>query len=261
MAATSTKPTLSALKTPISATYPSELRSPMASTPTYIKREESQQTPITPPAAYLDFLKTLSPVLMSPLSTGASTKFTFGENRPSSTYSIASTTSTTSTTSAASNDSATSTSGPIPADKPSPTSSTRSSRASSCCNCEHPISPLTSARPSPTRAETAISIPPPTPFVRPTSARTPRLSIPQSPFTPATARSPMSAHSVHSPYSATMSPRSWDLEKNKVGGNTTRAVSVRQVVTRTVTYSRTPIEATAPAPLDPAPKGKRRKVE
>ncbi|OCL10884.1 hypothetical protein AOQ84DRAFT_374502 [Glonium stellatum] len=258
MATTSTKPALSALKTPISATYPSELRSPMVSTPTYIKREEGQQTPITPPAAYLDFLKTLSPVLMSPLPSGASTKFTFGENRPSSTYS---TTSITSTTSTASTDSATSTSGPIPADKPSPTSSNRSSRASSCCNCEHPMSPPSTTSPAPAKVEMAISIPPPSPFMRPMSARTPRLFIPQSPFTPATARSPMSAHSVHSPYSATMSPRSWDLEKSKVGGSTTRAVSVRQVVTRTVTYSRTPIEAPAPAPLDPAPKGKRRKIE
>ena len=82
MATTDAKPVLSTLKTPVSATYPSELRSPMvhsASTPTFLKREESLKreellkTPISPPSAYLDFLKTLSPVLMSPLPTGTST--------------------------------------------------------------------------------------------------------------------------------------------------------------------------------------------
>ncbi|OCK83923.1 hypothetical protein K432DRAFT_290040 [Lepidopterella palustris CBS 459.81] len=259
MATTSTKPALSALKTPLSATYPSELRSPMVSTPTHIKREEGQQTPITPPAAYLDFLKTLSPVLMSPLATGTSSKFNFGDSRTSSAASVASITSTTSTASSAS--SIMSTSGAVPADKPSPTSSNHSSRASSCCNCDHPKSPPTTiSSPPSAKSEMNITIPPRSPFVRPMSARTPRLFIPQSPYSPANVRTPLSAHSVHSPYSATMSPRSWDLEKKS---STTRRVSVREVVTRTVTYTSTPVDATASAfpPLDPAPKGKRRKIE
>ncbi|KAL7778775.1 hypothetical protein CFE70_008276 [Pyrenophora teres f. teres 0-1] len=217
MAATDSKPALSSLKTPMSATYPSELRSPMvtsATTPIFanIKREDSDlKTPITPPTAYLEFLKNLSPVLSSPMSTGTSCKFVFGDSRP------------TSVTSSASSASFTSTS--APADKESPATS----RSSSCSR-------------------------------RPHSARTPRLYIPQSPYSPATVRSPASAKSIQSPYSAVSSPKTWDAEK-KTGR--ARRVSVREVVTRTVTYSRTPVDAKAPQfpQIDPAPRGKRRKVE
>ncbi|KAF2015932.1 hypothetical protein BU24DRAFT_187987 [Aaosphaeria arxii CBS 175.79] len=252
MATTDSKPALAALKTPLSATYPSELRSPMihsAATPTFIKREDSLKTPITPPTAYLDFLKTLSPALMSPMPTGTSTKFTFEVPRP---------TSMTSVTSSGSSASLTSTSAPV--EKATP-SSPSSSRASSCCNCdqtkpEPPKSaPLKSAPP---KVDT-VTIPPPSPFPRPQSARAPRLYIPQSPYSPATVRSPSSAHSVGSPYSA-LSPKTWDLEKK---GGRSRRVSVREVVTRTVTYSSTPVDAKAPnfPQIDPAPRGKRRKIE
>jgi hypothetical protein len=88
----------------------------------------------------------------------------------------------------------------------------------------------------------------------PRSSRTPRrLHIPQSPFTPALS----SAHSTPysgtplsaAPWSATYSPRDADPEANGKPGK----VSVRQVVTRTVTYCRTPLE--------PAPRGKRRKLD
>ncbi|KAF2876838.1 hypothetical protein BDV95DRAFT_602799 [Massariosphaeria phaeospora] len=263
MATTDSKPTLSALKTPLSATYPSELRSPMihsASTPTFIKREDSLRTPITPPTAYLDFLKTLSPVILSPMSAGAGAKFVFEGNRPTSMASV---------TSSATSASFTSTS--APADKNSP-KSPASSRASSCCNCEqHSKSEPHKQEPAkqdakqelpktapPTRSDT-VTIPPPSPFTRPQSARTPRLYIPQSPYSPASVRSPASAHSINSPYSA-VSPQTWDLDK-KTGR--TRRVSVREVVTRTVTYSSTPVDGKAPEfpQIDPAPRGKRRKLE
>ncbi|PSN64815.1 hypothetical protein BS50DRAFT_45041 [Corynespora cassiicola Philippines] len=254
MAATDSKPTLSALKTPLSATYPSELRSPMvhsASTPTFttIKREDSLKTPITPPTAYLDFLKTLSPVLMSPMPTGTGTKFVFEGNRP---------TSMTSVTSSASSGTFTSTSAPT--DKATP-SSPASSRASSCCNCDHPKQDPPKSAP-PTKVQT-VTIPPPSPFTRAASARTPRLYIPQSPYSSSTVQSPSSAqssaHSTKSPYSA-VSPKTWDVEK-KTGR--TRRVSVREVVTRTVTYSSTPVDQKAPSfpQIDPAPRGKRRKIE
>ncbi|KAF2200006.1 hypothetical protein GQ43DRAFT_418975 [Delitschia confertaspora ATCC 74209] len=276
MATTDSKPTLPALKTPLSATYPSELRSPMvqsasALTPTFFKREESLKTPITPPSAYLDFLKTLSPVLMSPLPTGTSFKFEAGGNRPTSTASV------TSLTSTASSASCPPTSAPIT--KTAPTSPA-SSRASSCCNCDsskekepteikkEPVEPPKSASAPPAPVSTlpptkpqAINIPPPSPFMRPQSARTPRLYIPQSPYSPAgaAAQSPMSARSVQSPYSA-VSPKTWDLDKRT---GRTRRVSVREVVTRTVTYSNTPVDKKAPGfPLvEAAPRGKRRKLE
>ncbi|KAK3197084.1 hypothetical protein GRF29_1536g580394 [Pseudopithomyces chartarum] len=268
MAATETKPTLSALKTPVSATYPSELRSPMvfsATTPTFATlRREDIKTPITPPTAYLDFLKTLSPVLMSPLSTGTSTTFKFEGNRPTSMASV---------TSSASTGSYTSTSGPADKDKTA-TSTPATSRASSCSNCDHikqepteptgPTSepPKTAPLPKEQPKEQTVTIPPPSPFRRPSSARTPRLYIPQSPYhSPATMRSPASANSANSaksPYSA-VSPRTWDEKKS----SRTRRVSVREVVTRTVTYSSTPVDAKAPSfpQIDPAPRGKRRRLE
>ncbi|KAF9730536.1 hypothetical protein PMIN06_012609 [Paraphaeosphaeria minitans] len=267
MATTHSKPALSALKTPVSATYPSELRSPMvfsATTPTFasLKREDTIKTPITPPTAYLDFLKTLSPVLMSPMSTGTSEKFVFHGNRPTSMASV---------TSSASSGSFTITSGPADKDK-STASTPATSRASSCSNCDHikqepkePTEepPVTAPLPKEQPKEQTVTIPPPSPFRRPSSARTPRLYIPQSPYhSPANVLSPASANSAKStksPYSA-VSPRTWEVEK-KTGR--TRRVSVREVVTRTVTYSSTPVDTKAPSfpQIDPAPRGKRRKVE
>lgn len=57
-----------------------------------------------------------------------------------------------------------------------------------------------------------------------------------------------------------MSPKAWEVEKKTARS---RRVSVREVVTRTVTYSSTPVDAKAPQfpQIDPAPRGKRRKIE
>ncbi len=245
MAATDTKPVLPTLKTPLSATYPSELRSPMvhsATTPffAHIKREDDLKTPITPPTAYLEFLKTLSPVLTSPMSTGTSSRFVFEGSRPVSVTSSASSASFPSTSA------------------PRDTDSSATSRSSSCSRSDAHKDDVPMSAP-PTKVQT-ITIPPPSPFTRPHSARTPRLYIPQSPYSPnsGAVRSPKSAKSVHSPFSV-VSPMTWDSEKKPRA----RRVSVREVVTRTVTYSRTPVDAKAPQfpQIDPAPRGKRRKVE
>ncbi|MCJ1463018.1 hypothetical protein MMC07_001622 [Pseudocyphellaria aurata] len=197
------------LKTPRSATLPSELpRSPAAGFLDIIKQEDDIRTPITPPTAYTEFLKALSPAVSSP-STGRSS--TFWDKSGKST----------------------------------PTSAPSS--AGSACPCSHEAHKPSSA-----------PMMPPSPVVRPPiSARTPtslrRLRIPQSPmYSPAT-DSPKSS-AIRSPFS----PAEWFLdgksrfyESPRTGNH--RPVSVRQVVTRTVTYTRTP--------LDPAPKGKRRKME
>ncbi|KAI9724496.1 MAG: hypothetical protein M1812_000564 [Candelaria pacifica] len=200
----STKPTLHPLKTPLSASFPSELpRSPYPGLPDFIKQENSIKTPITPPTAYTDFLKALSPATSSPSISERSGKST-------------------------------------PISQPS-------SAGSSCsCNCEH--------RPSPKSAV------PPSPFQHPMSApaNLRRLRIPQSPAFSPSLDSPMSAHSsMRSPFSI-RSPNEWDFDRkarylDSPRSATNKPVSVRQVVTRTVTYTRTP--------LDPAPKGKRRKIE
>ncbi|CAL3962088.1 hypothetical protein PZA11_000659 [Diplocarpon coronariae] len=65
----STKPKLPQLKTPMTSSFPSELsalsaRSPLPGYADFIKQEEYVKTPITPPIAYTDFLKTMaSPTL------------------------------------------------------------------------------------------------------------------------------------------------------------------------------------------------------
>lgn len=212
----STKPSLQ-LKTPMSSTFPSELsalsaRSPFPGFAELIKQEEGIKTPITPPLAYTDFLKTMS---------------------------MAS---------------------PVPGDKSSgrttPTSapSTSSSEHSDCsCNCETHKSPISST---------------PNPFVYPSSAPTTgRLGSLRIPASPAYsgAESPLSASNsaVRSPFSArsARSPFDWDFQSkgryfDVKSPKTTRSSirQVREIVTRTVTYTSTPR-------MSPAPKGKRRKVE
>ncbi|TID27350.1 hypothetical protein E2P81_ATG00110 [Venturia nashicola] len=275
MATTLQKPQLSALKTPLSASYPSELRSPLVATPTYIKQEESLKTPITPPAAYLDFLSKLSPIqLMSPMSAGPATskRFTFPETKPAlssvnSSDSVSTTASMNSNSSTITSTSLTSTA-PVKSSRPSSPLSKCSSRSSSCSSSHsNPAEKETAAKEEDTailakqgmkrqeRPDAINTTIPPTPgFPRPHSARTPRrLHIPQSPYSPASVRSPLgSAATIYSPYkTSAMSPReSWETAENKSVG-----VSVRRVVTRTVThYSRTPI-------VDPVPASKKRRTD
>ncbi|KAL8787821.1 MAG: hypothetical protein Q9213_002008 [Squamulea squamosa] len=205
----SPKPTLPALKTPSTVTLPSELpRSPAPGMLDVIKKEDDIKTPITPPQAYTEFLKALSPAMSSPGTARSPCFSASGKSTPST--------------------------------QPS-------SAGSSCLSCTYDPHKTSSA-----------PIVPPSPYMRPpSSARTPtalrRLRIPQSPVCSPATDSPRSA-TMRSPFS----PADWYLEgkaryfePSRTGCH--RPVSVRQVVTRTVTYTRTP--------LDPAPKGKRRKIE
>ncbi|KAL8736896.1 MAG: hypothetical protein Q9181_002236 [Wetmoreana brouardii] len=207
----SPKPTLPALKTPSSATLPSELpRSPAPGMLDVIKKEDDIKTPITPPQAYTEFLKALSPAISSPGTAGSASFSSSGKSTPST--------------------------------QPS-------SAGSSCLSCTYDSHKATSS---------SAPMVPPSPYMRPpSSARTPtalrRLRIPHSPVCSPATDSPKSA-AMRSPFS----PADWYLdgktrfyEPPRTGCH--RPVSVRQVVTRTVTYTRTP--------LDPAPKGKRRKIE
>lgn len=231
----SPKPNLPALKTPRSATLPSELprspvpghlaksatlpselpRSPVPGHLEVVKVEDDLKTPITPPTAYTEFLKALSPAVSTP-STGRSPIF----------------------------DRLSGKSTPI----------TQPSSAASCM-CSGPDSLKASSAP----------IIPPSPYMRPpNSARTPtglkRLRIPQSPaWSPSTDSPKSSARSstIRSPFS----PADWSIDgKTRYfeapRSGTHRTVSVRQVVTKTITYTKSPI-----TPLDPAPKGKKRRLE
>lgn len=72
------KPVLHPLKTPKTATFPSELHNDSLYSRSDIKTENSLTTPITPPLAYTEFLKALTPVFNSPISPAVSlSKFPF----------------------------------------------------------------------------------------------------------------------------------------------------------------------------------------
>ncbi|CZT18298.1 uncharacterized protein RCC_04142 [Ramularia collo-cygni] len=251
--------TVSSLQTPGSGTFPSEMLSPMAPSPGFMKREDALKTPITPPSAYLDFLKNMSPAVMSPAS-ATSMRFSFNDKTFDRSFEMPL-------------DKIVDVSGAKPSTSP-PASQPAVSRNTSYGSTESALSRNTSYESTSTertvasvssaasngasRPQSPRIIIPPSPFAKPAprSARTPRrLRIPQSPFSPALT----SAQSMPSPYSSTpLSAAPWSAtyspqESNIDAIGQPGKVHVRQVVTRTVTYCRTP--------LDPAPKGKRRKLE
>ncbi|RMJ24723.1 hypothetical protein PHISP_04417 [Aspergillus sp. HF37] len=69
-----TKPVLHPLKTPKSAVFPSELFNNDSSSTISdtVKHNDDMSTPITPPTAYTEFLKALTPVFNSPVSASMS---------------------------------------------------------------------------------------------------------------------------------------------------------------------------------------------
>ncbi|KAF2405409.1 hypothetical protein EJ06DRAFT_535319 [Trichodelitschia bisporula] len=239
--ATTSKPTLPSLKTPLSASYPSELRSPFTPHTTHFKREADlpEKTPITPPAAYLDFISKLSPTPRANSCSSTSTTSTTTDSR-----------------------------------KPSPPASSSIDKAFAPPplpqSARLPHTSSSSSAPTPQSARLPPATPT-SPFAHPHSARTPRRLVipPASPYSPASMRSPLgSAASVYSPYSAgaysagltSGGLNSGALASPRDGEGKTRAVSVRQVVTRTVTYSR-PAVREGGVLVEPVPVSRKRKVE
>lgn len=212
-----TKPILPPLKTPKSASFPSELHDDCPSSISdAIKQEEEslnqKSTPITPassiPSAYKEFLDALTPIF-SPASAGVSFKSAFERSGAS------------------------------------PTSQPASALSSS-------FSPRGESVRSPT-----ISLPPPTPASAAASRKAfpvpRRLRIPQSLKYSPTTDTPKSATSFRTPFSPYtpdgLGKALYRYEPPYTAGG--QSVSVKQIVTRTVTYKRTQLEA--------PPKGKRRK--
>lgn len=247
-----------------------------------IKTEDGLlKTPITPPLAYMDFLKMASPVLPSPVVASPTC------GMPNKTKAVTSTPAVTSTTTTATPEeepvddkdteadnasASTSTSSSTPTSSSSMATSARSSTTdcSSCdCNNHYHKSPKIA------RIDTSM---PPSPFGHypmsaPAIGRTtfPNLSIPPSPATSNAGRpdpqlrSPFSARSVVSPFD-------WDSHVTKarhvdvkplphthtcsksptVASTRTSVRHIREVITRTVTYT---------PRMNPAPKGKKRKAE
>ncbi|KAK5109719.1 hypothetical protein LTR62_006559 [Meristemomyces frigidus] len=250
----------SSLQTPRSGGLPSELRSPLAGSPGFLKQRDNElKTPITPPSAYLDFLKNMPPALMSPAPTGTSARFSFHGDKPDRYSDKASDTSTQRPSISPP------TSEPTLSRNTSYNSTTSTSTSSSAQSISTSASFPSARRQRPESPRVTI---PPSSFAKPAlrSARTPRkLTIPQSPYSTGLPSASMpSARSVSTPYTSTpLSAAPWsatyssarrDLEidtTSKPG-----KVSVKQVVTRTVTYCRTPLEAVPDGNL-----WKRRKVE
>jgi hypothetical protein len=220
MAATK-KPSLPPLQTPQTASFPSEIvETPLSALPPAIKQEHGLKTPITPPVAYTEFLKALTPIITSPKQIPALPRILSTESAPA---------------------------------RDTPTSS-------------HSTSSSFSFSRQDTQKSASTSAPPPSPFVRSnSSARTPtslrRLTIPQSPAVSPHSTATLSTAGLTSAMARSpFSPADWNLDSSgrryfeQPRSATVRPVSVRSVVTRTVIYKRTP-------PLDPAPKGKKRKLD
>ncbi|KAH8893803.1 hypothetical protein GQ53DRAFT_644785 [Thozetella sp. PMI_491] len=248
-----------------------------------LKAEEAK-TPITPPMAYTDFLRSMSlasPSLASPPPTGKNPL-----NRTSTTGSTGS-----------NGSSDTAASDEADADKDESAPSTAVSEATDVsCKCDHkhktPHGKREGVRsPRPAAINTAIppgplaaAYPLSAPAAGPSAAGFPSLAIPPSPApsnaggmeTPLSARTPFSARSVRSPFdweaalkgarfgdptvaktgsaNALTSPLGFAVGQKRDTKRDSRSTirHIREVVTRTVTYT---------PRMGPAPKGKRRKVD
>ncbi|EXJ59413.1 uncharacterized protein A1O5_12294 [Cladophialophora psammophila CBS 110553] len=213
------RPVLPPLQTPKTASFPSEIvETPISCVSAVIKQENANlKTPITPPVAYTEFLKALTPVLASP-PVSSTLQRSMSDESTCTRHSMISVASTSSSLS----------------------SGRSESRKSPCSSV------------------------PPTPYARKTPTPLKRLRIPHSPAfspstsgpSPRTAMSGMSNGGIYSPFS----PADWNCESatrryfDAPRSACSKTVNVRSVVSRTVTYKRSP-------PLDPAPKGKKRKID
>ncbi|GAQ38243.1 hypothetical protein AtubIFM55763_010017 [Aspergillus tubingensis] len=204
------KPILHPLRTPKNMTFPSELQpdNGVRLGAPGKQQDESLSTPITPPAAYTEFLKSFTPVFTPDGNGGTVTRFVWDKANKT------------------------------------PTSQPASAVSGSF------------SFPEPTRPATA-TLPPPSPYGSAPHGRDMmslrRLRIPPPMRYSPTLETPRSATTpVLSPYSYSYSPADWKMRYwDGPRSATVGRVSVRHVVTHTVTYKRTQLE-------DP-PKGKRRK--
>lgn len=213
---TTSKPTLHALKTPKSAgSLPSELpRSPYPGTPLFLKQEEINTR--TPISPPIAYTEFLKAVSSPLIKSGKST--------------------------------------PTSAPSSSDTSGTPG------CTCEHSATSSSSSSSS-SSLSSAKSPVPPSPYPHPKSAPATgairRLRIPPSPIyfpdSPASALSIRSPFTIRSPFEWDAEAKRWSTDGPKSAG-ASRPVSVRHIVTRTVTY-------TPRMDLAPAPKGKRRRLQ
>lgn len=200
-----TKPKLPPLQTPVSSTFPSELsalsaRTPLTGFPDFIKQED-MKTPITPPSAYTDFLKSMASPVAPSIEKSPRPSPTSAPSTDSSEHSNCS----------CNHDTHKS---PTAAGPPTPFVYPTTARSTSWLGrLRIPPSPAFSSAESPLSAPLSAS------------------SIIHSPF------SARSARGARSPYdwSCQSKARYMDLKGPKSAGGNVR--HVREILTRTVTYT------------------------
>ena len=230
----SVKPKLEKLATPVTSNFPSAINSANTATPSsalpVFKYPDVDfvRTPISPPPAYADFLSKA----MSLNSPAVSSLEASPESAPTSAVSDKSENSSKTSLSSSKDDS-------------SPPTSRGSSKASPPVSA---ISPSTytqlpmSAPPTGAATFPSLKLPP-----------SPAISNYDSPISAASSlRSPFSARSVRSVFDwdAALKARYADQKRAKTSRTSVR--HIREVVTRTVTYT---------PKMEPAPRGKRRRVD
>ncbi|KAG6014654.1 hypothetical protein E4U43_006297 [Claviceps pusilla] len=237
-----TKPKLEKLSTPLTATFPSEISSATTATPLsaliFSKKMDPDfiKTPITPPSAYTDFLSkamalnspsiTLADLSPDSIKSDPDTE-AFERSPKSEAVSPASTASSKSTALVS-----------------APVSAPVRARAPAVARTPLPTSaPMSAPRSAPPAASKfpSIKLPP-----------SPAISNVDSPLSASTSRSSLSARSIHSVFDWDAALKARFAEKKKQKASRPSIRHIREVVTRTVTY--TPL-------MEPAPRGKRRRVE
>lgn len=234
------KPRLGKLATPVTAAFPSEISSANTATPVsalsfpFKPDPDYIRTPISPPVAYTDFLFKASALGSPSIHCGE----TPSESAPT----------TASTSSAASTVSSQCSGARGRCERTISTSSVSTSGS-----VEEKLPPATAplVPPSPFTTSAPMSAPPTGP------ATFPSLKLPLSPAissanSPSAAKSPFSARSVHSVFDWDAALRARFAEQKKQKAARSNVRHIREVVTRTVTYT---------PRMEPAPRGKRRKVE
>ncbi|KAL4922350.1 hypothetical protein BDW62DRAFT_51991 [Aspergillus aurantiobrunneus] len=230
----SIKPALPPLKTPNNMVFPSELRTD--SSAGSARNGDASSTPITPPAAYTEFLKALTPIFGSPESAEGVdfSKYRFGRHNVDS-----------------------------PRSQPSSAVNSGFNFSDSARSATTSLPPPTPLAPPHARRELSnlrrLRIPPALryspPSAEPPRSAGPRSAGPQS-AAPRSAgprnTGPRSATFPRSPYSpADWRMRYFDPPRSANPRSSSHKMSVRHVITHTITYKTTELEE--------PPKRKRRK--
>ncbi|KAI1382270.1 hypothetical protein F4677DRAFT_440070 [Hypoxylon crocopeplum] len=202
------KPKLAQLTTPVTATFPSELsalsaKTPLSAVPDFIKEEfpASARTPISPPMAYMDFLKAMS--VPSPVVPGKRSGSTTPEDES------------------------------VQESAPSTASSEQTDCSCKCGNHRSPAGIPPSPYPTQPMSAPATGV---TSFPSLHIPPSPAVSTVDSPLS--ATRSPFSARSVRSPFDWEAALKSRYAPECRAQKSSAKSVRhIREVVTRTVTYT------------------------